>query len=81
MNESTINHSTAPGAGLGRTPKDVGIAYIIWLLLGTFGGHKFYLGRPGMGVAYLLTFGFLWVGVLIDLFTLPRQVRQYNMGL
>lgn len=58
--------------------KDVGVAYVIWLLLGTLGGHKFYLGKPGIGVAYLLTLGFLWVGVLIDLFTIPAQVRRVN---
>lgn len=58
--------------------KDVGITYLIWLFFGTFGGHKFYLGKPGMGVAYLLTLGFLWIGVIIDLFTIPRQVRAIN---
>lgn len=58
--------------------KDTGIAYLLWLLLGAFGGHKFYLGRIGWGVAYLLTFGFLGIGVLIDLFTLPSQVRNAN---
>lgn len=61
--------------------KDVGIAYLFWFFLGAFGAHKFYLGRIGIGVAYLLTLGFLGVGVLIDLFTLPRQVRQTNDAL
>lgn len=58
--------------------KDVGIAYLWWLFLGTLGAHKFYLGKPGWGVAYLLTLGFLWVGVIIDLFTIPAQVRAAN---
>lgn len=58
--------------------KDVGVAYLWWLFLGTVGAHKFYLGKPGIGVVYLLTLGFLWVGVLIDLFTIPRQVRAVN---
>lgn len=61
-----------------RPAKDVGITYLLWLFFGTFGAHKFYLGRPGMGVAYLFTLGFLWVGVIIDLFTIPRQVREAN---
>lgn len=61
-----------------RSEKDVGIAYVLWLFLGLVGGHKFYLGRIGIGVAYLLTLGFLGLGVLIDLFTLPSQVRREN---
>lgn len=61
--------------------KDVGIAYLFWFFLGALGGHKFYLGRIGLGVAYLLTLGFLGIGVLIDLFTLPRQVRATNDAL
>lgn len=59
-------------------PKDVGIAYVLWLLLGVFGGHQFYLGKTGRGVLYLLTLGVLGIGVLIDLFTLPSQTRQVN---
>ena len=58
--------------------KTSGAAYLWWLFLGGFGAHKFYLGRPGMGVLYLLTFGLLWVGLIWDLFTLPGQVRRAN---
>ena len=60
-------------------PKEVGIAYILWFLLGVFGGHQFYLGKNGRAIGYLLTLGWLGVGVLIDLFTLPSQVRMVNM--
>lgn len=58
--------------------KTSGAAYLWWLFLGGFGAHKFYLGRPGMGVLYLLTFGLLWVGLIWDLFTLPGQVQRAN---
>jgi len=58
--------------------KTSGTAYLWWLFLGGFGAHKFYLGRPGMGVLYLCTFGLLWVGLIWDLFTLPAQVRLAN---
>lgn len=59
--------------------KSVGVAYLLLIVLGVFGGHQFYLGKIGRGVAYLLTFGFLGIGVLIDLFTLQGQVRKVNM--
>ena len=59
--------------------KSTGIAYLFWFFLGAFGAHKFYLGRTGMGIAYLFTLGFLGIGLLIDLFTLPSQTRQANI--
>ncbi len=59
--------------------KELVVAYLLWFFLGVLGGHKFYLGRTGMGVFYLLTAGGLWIGWFIDLFTLPRQVREANI--
>ena len=58
--------------------KQVGIAYLLLLFFGILGAHKFYLGRPGVGVLYLVTLGFLGFGCLIDLFTLGSQVRSQN---
>jgi TM2 domain-containing membrane protein YozV len=45
----------APQAGM-RDRKSRGVAIVLALFLGGFGGHKFYLGRPGWGVVYLLFF-------------------------
>lgn len=59
--------------------KSTGIAYLLWFFLGALGVHKFYLGKVGMGIAYFFTLGFLGIGLLIDLFTLPKQVRDANM--
>jgi hypothetical protein len=58
--------------------KDLGIAYLLWLLLGFLGVHHFYLGKVGRGLWYLFTFGFLTLGLWVDVFTLPRQVRRVN---
>lgn len=33
---------------------------LLAIFLGDFGAHKFYLGRPGMGILYLL---FFWTGI------------------
>lgn len=68
----------AEAAAIGQA-KSTGIAYLLWFFLGALGVHKFYLGRIGMGFAYLFTLGFLGIGLLIDLFTLPAQTRQANM--
>lgn len=56
----------------------VGVAYVLWLLIGLLGGHYFYLGKVGMGVLYLLTGGLLGIGWLIDLFTLKGQIERAN---
>ena len=58
--------------------KSTGTAYLWWFFFGGFGAHKFYLGRPGLGILYAFTLGLLFIGVIVDLFTLPSQVREAN---
>jgi len=58
--------------------RETWIAYLLLILGGVFGLHKFYLNRIGWGLAYFFTGGFLLIGCLIDLFTLPGQVRTTN---
>ena len=58
--------------------RELWIAYLLWFLLGPVGVHKFYLGKMGMGILYLFTGGIFLIGWIIDLFTLPSQVRAYN---
>lgn len=53
-------------------------AYLLWWFLGLVGGHKFYLGKVGMGFLYLFTGGLFGIGWFIDLFTLGGQVDTYN---
>ena len=61
-----------------KNHKDKELAYILLVLLGSLGIHKFYLRQVRMGIFYLLTFGGFLVGVWIDLFTLSKQVDKYN---
>ena len=74
--------------------KSTGVTYILWLLLGGLGVHKFYLNKPGIGLLYIALGGlgaifwlFLlgWIfhiplGILLilALFTIPKQVRNAN---
>lgn len=58
--------------------KDTGVAYLLLIFLGALGGHKFYIGKVGMGILYIFTFGLFGIGLLIDLFILAGQVRRYN---
>jgi TM2 domain-containing membrane protein YozV len=58
--------------------KSKGVAYLLWFFLGIVGGHKFYLGKTGMGILYICTAGIFGIGWFIDLFTLGNQVDVYN---
>jgi hypothetical protein len=60
-----------------------GVAYLLWLgwPLGLGGLHRFYLGKPISGFFYLITWGFLGIGQIIDLFRMPRLVREENLKL
>jgi len=58
--------------------RELWVAYLLWFFLGPVGVHKFFLGKTGMGILYLFTGGIFLIGWIIDLFTLPSQVRAYN---
>ena len=61
--------------------KEIWVTYLLWFFFGLFGVHKFYLGRFGWGILYLLTGGLFMIGWIVDIFTIPSQVRRYNRQL
>lgn len=58
--------------------KDVALAYVLWFFLGILGAHRFYLGKIGTGILFMLTGGIFLVGWIVDAFTLGSQVRAAN---
>jgi len=58
--------------------KETWVAYLLWFFLGFLGVHKFYLGKMGWGILYIFTGGLFLIGWLIDIFTIPSQVRRAN---
>ena len=60
--------------------KSVGTAYFLWALggLGVLGFHRFYLGKTGTAFLWMLTGGLAGVGAIVDVFLIPKMVRDYN---
>ena len=53
------------------------VALLLCLFLGWCGGHKFYEGKIGTGLVYLLTMGVFFVGILIDFFNILGKTDPY----
>jgi len=57
---------------------DYTVAWVLLTFLGIFGVHRFYMGKVGTGLLYLLSLGLLFVGVIYDYWTLNEQVSALN---
>lgn len=58
--------------------KDYSVAWILLTFLGVFGLHRFYIGKIGTGILYLLTVGLLGIGIIYDFWTLNSQISEIN---
>lgn len=63
------NSNTANGTpiyAVGVSPKSRTVAALLCFFLGVLGIHRFYVGKIGTGILWLLTVGFFGIGVLVD---------------
>ena len=71
------NVNTNQNGFLGARPKNKWVALLLCIFFGYLGAHKFYEGKGGMGVLYLLTFGLFTIGVFFDFFSLLFKPNPY----
>jgi TM2 domain-containing membrane protein YozV len=57
---------------------DYSVAWLLLTFLGWLGAHRFYMGKWGTGILYLLTLGLVGLGLLYDFWTLNAQVSETN---
>jgi TM2 domain-containing membrane protein YozV len=61
-------------------PKDYSVAWVLLTFLGVFGVHRFYLGKWGTGILYLVTLGIFGIGLIYDFWTLNSQISELNVS-
>ena len=59
--------AATPAAWEERTDRRILPAFLLCFLLGVFGAHRFYAGKPGTALLQLFTLGGLGVWALVDL--------------
>ena len=74
---SNVNTNTNVNGGAAARARSKWVALVLCFFLGWLGAHKFYEGKAGMGVLYLLTFGLFGIGVLIDFIVLLFKPNPY----
>ena len=65
---------------LKRSRKPKATAFLLCLLFGWLGIHRYYLGRYKSGILYTLTFGFFFIGVLVDLYLIATNEMTDSKG-
>lgn len=78
-NTNTVTASataTANGVGAGRA-KNKWIALCLCVFFGLVGAHKFYEGKIGMGILYLLTGGLFVIGAIVDTIAILMKPNPY----
>ena len=81
INNSNTNTNANVNANIagafGIRAKNKWVAFVLCVLLGWLGAHKFYEGKVGMGILYLFTFGLFGIGCFIDCIVLLFKPNPY----
>ncbi len=71
---SNTNINSVHGNGC---QKNKWVALLLCFFIGFLGAHRFYEGKVGSGILYLLTGGLLGIGVIIDFIILLFKPNPY----
>ncbi|MGB3536196.1 MAG: NINE protein [Microcoleaceae cyanobacterium] len=64
-----------------ESTRSTGLAYLLWCtgVFGACGVHRFYAGKYGTGLLWLLTGGLFGIGQILDLFFIPGMIEKKNL--
>ncbi len=68
-------------AGVALRSEAWAYAFCVLGFFGVAGIHRFYAGKTGTGLLWLLTGGLLCIGTIVDLFLIPEMIGQKNREL
>ena len=58
------------------------VAFLLCYIFGFLGAHRFYVGKKGTAVLYILTMGLFGIGLIVDTFKIilgKFEDAQYNL--
>jgi TM2 domain-containing membrane protein YozV len=75
------DETTAPAAApTEKSDKSKMTALILCILLGGLGVHRFYVGKVGTGIVWLLTAGCVGIGVIVDIIMIATGKFKDKQG-
>lgn len=66
-NTNTNTNMNGNGGGYAISPKSKMVTLLLAIFVGYFGIHRFYVGKIGTGIIWLLTAGMFGIGWIIDI--------------
>lgn len=77
INNQTIQQQVVYGV----SKKSKTVALLLCIFLGYIGIHRFYAGKIGTGILYLLTGGLFGIGWIVDIILIATGAFKDNFGL
>lgn len=81
INNTAQANAVNSGVSGGISPKSKIITLILAILLGGLGVHRFYVGKIGTGIVWLLTAGCFGIGYIYDIIKIATGTFRDGAGL
>ncbi|MCD7858164.1 MAG: TM2 domain-containing protein [Clostridiales bacterium] len=76
-----INQNRNVAGGVAYPAKSKMVALLLAIFLGGLGVHRFYLGKTGTGIIWLLTFGCYGIGWIVDIIMIAIGAMRDKHGM